>query len=176
MKYHCAVMDDGGESNARCTVCNGRCGWRRHVNNTYYFELYTEWKDTTLNELKTKYDAAKKGKAKVKDLVREIQRRLTQMDELVMSMIGQVQNSLARLDEIALKPNPLSELEYIDLMIKSEERRHDEGWNERVQYLQAAKEKAQIKAGIKPKNHKATNHESIWTQVKSWWPEQKMSC
>ncbi len=41
-KYQCSAMDGGGPSNASCTVCPGKCGWRKHVNNPYYFELYEQ--------------------------------------------------------------------------------------------------------------------------------------
>ena len=171
-KYNCGAMDGGGESSAKCRVCPGHCGWRSHVNNPYYFEIYKEEEERTSEELKKKYDAANQGKAKVQDLIREAESRLSQMDELVMDMILQVQRSLARLDEIALRPNQLSEVEYIDLMIKSEKSEHNIGWDDRVQYLQLARKQAQITAGIRTEitpEKEAANRESLWTKMKGWW-------
>ena len=167
-KYRCSCMDGGGVSNAKCTVCPQRCGWRSHVSNRYRFELYSEEIERTAEDMKRRYDTAKQGKAKVQDLIRETESRLSQMDKLVMDMIRQVQRSLARLDEIALVPNPISTVEHIDLMIKSEMMEHKKGWDDRVQCLQTAKKQAQIIAGIRSQNIQETaDLESLWTKMKN---------
>ncbi|NEQ41112.1 MAG: hypothetical protein F6K40_34855 [Okeania sp. SIO3I5] len=64
-------------------------------------------------------------------------------------MIQKTQRSLRRLDEIALKPNPLTELEYIDLLIESEKQEAKFGWQERVKYYQGAREFAITLANTK---------------------------
>ncbi|XP_064389644.1 uncharacterized protein LOC135337609 [Halichondria panicea] len=172
-KYGCAAMDGGGYSSALCKVCPEHCGWRQHVNNPYYFEIYQEDEERTSEELKLKFDAAKEGKARVEYIIQETERRLTQMDELVMDMIQQVQQSVNRLGHIALKPNPLSEVEYIEIMIKSEKAECKTGWDERVQYLESAKKQAQITQGIAKEdigqNKKIENREGLWMKIKSWW-------
>ena len=170
-KYNCAAMDGNGSLKAKCTVCPGNCDWDRHVNNPYRFDTYKDKEVVTLDSLKVKYFAAKKGKAKKEDIIRAIKERLTLVDQLVMENIRQVQRSLSRLDLIALKPNPLSEIEYIDLLIESEKQEAKAGWNERVQYLQAAKKQAQVTAGIRSVKEEPTDRVTLWRRVKGWWSE-----
>ena len=49
-----------------------------------------------------------------------------------------------RLQEIALKPNPLSTTDYIDLMIQEEEFMAGPGWKETVKELEEIKSHAEI--------------------------------
>uniref|UniRef100_A0A3P9C8P3 AIG1-type G domain-containing protein n=1 Tax=Maylandia zebra TaxID=106582 RepID=A0A3P9C8P3_9CICH len=51
---------------------------------------------------------------------------------------------LNRLREIALKPNPLSTPEYIDMLIEGEKYEGKPGWKRRVQSLMEMKEKAEL--------------------------------
>ena len=168
-KYQCSAMDGGGYSGASCTVCPGKCGWRKHVNNPYYFELYEEEEERTSQELKMKFDAARQGKSMAEQMLRQSEHRLDQLDQLVMNMIRQAQQSLNRLGVIALKPNPLSEVEYIELMIESEKAEFKPGWKERVRYLEEAKKEAKItkeiaKAEITPSKRVAR----LWEKISSW--------
>ena len=67
----------------------------------------------------------------------------------VMSMINQAQQSLHRLDEIALKPNPLSQVQYLELLIESEKNEAKPGWKQRIQYFEEAKRHAIILSRVK---------------------------
>ena len=49
-----------------------------------------------------------------------------------------------RLQEIALKPNPLSTTDYIDLMIQEEEFTAGPGWKETLKELEEIKSHAEI--------------------------------
>ena len=133
-KYRCSAMDGEGPKNAACTVCPEKCTWKQHVNNSYYFEFSYE-EERTHQELKKKFDAAQQGKSMAEQMLQESECRLAQLDELVMNMIQQIQQSINRLGEIALRPNPLSEVEYIELMIESEKAEAKPGWKKRVEYL-----------------------------------------
>ena len=53
------------------------------------------------------------------------------------------------MDEIALKPNPLTEVEYLELLIESEKREAKPGWKQRIQYLEEAKRHAEILSKVK---------------------------
>lgn len=67
----------------------------------------------------------------------------------VMTMINQAQQSLYRLDEIALKPNPLTQVQYLELLIESEKNEAKPGWKQRVQYFEEAKRHAVILSKVK---------------------------
>lgn len=67
----------------------------------------------------------------------------------VLHMIKRAQQSLSRLDEIALKPNPLTYVEYLELLIESEKKEAKPGWKQRIQYLELAKRHAEILSKVK---------------------------
>lgn len=167
-KYKCSAMDGGGY-NAKCTVCPGRCGWQRHVNNPYRFEFYDDTETRTSEELKQRYLQAMKGKSKVEGMIGNLKSHLDHVDRLVKAMIHQVHTSLERLDQIALKPNPLSEVEYIDLMIESEKQELKPGWSQRVQYLQGARKQAEITKGIRNTPGHVAETKGMWDTIKGWW-------
>ncbi|XP_041658390.1 uncharacterized protein LOC121519652 [Cheilinus undulatus] len=65
--YPCAIKDDDKKhdcaamsSNGMCNVCPGRCIWNVHFNQTYRWEYVKVKEKKTLQELKEKYDKAKK--------------------------------------------------------------------------------------------------------------------
>ncbi len=104
-------------------------------------------------------------------MLRQSEHRLDQLDQMVMSMIRQAQQSLNRLGEIALKPNPLSEVDYIELMIEYEKTEFKPGWIERVQYLEEAKKEAKITREIAKAEITTTKQKfaRLWEKISSWW-------
>ncbi|MEZ4714022.1 MAG: hypothetical protein R3A44_42960 [Caldilineaceae bacterium] len=77
-------------------------------------------------------------------MISAIENELNEVAEEVFLMIGQIHQSLQRLEEIALKPDPLSQEEYIDLQIESEKRQAKPGWKQRVAYFEEAKRQLQV--------------------------------
>ncbi|KAJ3594556.1 hypothetical protein NHX12_003863 [Muraenolepis orangiensis] len=64
------------------------------------------------------------------------------LQEEVLQLMESSTQCLNRLKKIALKPNPLSTLEYIDLLIQGEKSESNEGYLQRIQKLQEIREKA----------------------------------
>lgn len=62
----------------------------------------------------------------------------------VNTMKNQIQQILCRLDEIALKPSPLMQWQYLERLIETEKREANPGWMQRVQYYEEAKRLAEI--------------------------------
>jgi predicted nuclease with TOPRIM domain len=144
-KWRCSAMDDGDMNTASCRVCpGGGCHWTQHVNNPYRFELYQEDEERTQEDLKQKYAEAAEGKVHVQGMIKTINDHLSQLDEHVTEMFDQVRDSSKRLGEIALKPNPLTEVEYIDILIESEKQEVKPGYKARIKYLQDARKRAQL--------------------------------
>ena len=173
-KHGCWAMDNGGKSSASCRICPGHCFWNKHVNNPYRFEFYDDWITQTSEDLKEKYYKAKKGKSRAESMILTLQQTLDNVDRYVMTLIREVKESLARLDEIALKPNPLTEVEYIDLLIQSEKLEAKPGWLQRIQYLESARKEASITCGLKKTPQDALNklkreRQSLWLSIKGWW-------
>ncbi|MDY6805185.1 MAG: GTPase [Cyanobacteriota bacterium] len=138
-KYNCWAMNNRGNSTtAVCRFCH--CFWKKHVNNPYRFELYQEKVTKTYDNIKKRYEEAKKGKTKVEDVIKSLNAELEEVCEEIFLMIQKTQKCLHRLDEIALKRNPLTQVQYIDLLIESEKREAKFGWEERVKYYKSARD------------------------------------
>jgi hypothetical protein len=103
----------------------------------------------TSDDLKKKFEEASEGKANVKKMLASHQRQLQEEHAKLHEMIDEAQRCLTKLDEIALKPNPLTQVEYIQLLINSEKQQAKDGWMDRVKYLETTKEQAKLLAIMK---------------------------
>ncbi|PFX22219.1 Stonustoxin subunit alpha [Stylophora pistillata] len=144
-KRGCLAMDGSGN----CTVCTVKCNWSEHRNLPYLIEFETVTETRTSDDLKKKYETAVSGKSKVQGMIAQLEDFLQDVHSRVMTMIYQAQQSLYRLDEIALKPNPLTQVQYLELLIESEKNEAKPGWRQRVEYYEEAKRQAEILSKVK---------------------------
>ena len=144
-KCNCWAMDNSGN----CRICPRNCKGSEHSNLPYLIKYVTISETRTLEHLKQKYHKAVKGKATCKQMMKSIEDSLQEVHIQVYTTIVRAQQSLCRLDEIALKPDPLTQLEYLELLIESEKREAKPGWKQRVQYLEEAKSHAEILSKVK---------------------------
>lgn len=139
-KYRCCAMDVAGN----CTVCPKNCHWDEHANLPFHIEYYTERESRTSDDLKKRYETAKTGKEKVKSMIVKNEGILHNLQAYVFSVIDNARRSIKRLNEIALKPNPLSEIEYLDLLIESEQIEAKTGWKTRVNQYKKMRKNAEV--------------------------------
>lgn len=157
-KRECCAMNKSGD----CQVCPGRCVWSKHVNNPYIFELYEEVEVRTSAELKDRYDTARKGESRAETMIANIKDELNTLEIIVLEQVDRARKSLIRLDEIALKPNPLSEVDYIDQLIKSEEQQGKLGWQDRVTAYKVLRKRADLMRKIKDPQQVENEHVFSW--------------
>lgn len=157
-KKHCCAMNGTGY----CTVCPQQCHWRSHRNLPYTIEYYTERTPQTGADLKKRYETAETGKKKVTAMVAQKEEVLGDLQRQVYSLINRVRHSIKRLSEIALRPNPLTEIEYIELLIESEKQEQKPNWKKRVQQYNKIREDAKLLKAMPqvPEGSAST---------KSWW-------
>ncbi|KAK8389309.1 hypothetical protein O3P69_008795 [Scylla paramamosain] len=89
----------------------------------------------TVEEVRLRYEEAHGRKLSAQNIIDKIQGEYDLGQKKILEMADSVRKSLERLREIALKPDPLSAVEYIDMMIKTEQRTAKPGWQERVEQL-----------------------------------------
>ncbi len=118
-----------------CIACPEKCHWKKHSNTPYIFEYYKEDEERTSDDLKVRYDRAQTGKNKAKSMIDRNREALNGVRQDTLENITLVRRCITRLGEIALKPNPLTLVEYIDILIESEKSEHKDGWLERVSQL-----------------------------------------
>ena len=148
VKHHCLAMNADGN----CRICPGKCKWSDHKNRPYLIQYETITETRTAEHLIEKYQKAVQQKARSKQMIESIKESIQSLHAKVLHIIKRVQKSLRRLDEIALKPNPVTQVEYLELLIESEKREAKPGWKQRIQYLETVKSHAEL--FFKVKNEK----------------------
>lgn len=138
-KIRCSAMKDGC-----CTICSEHCSWKKHENARFILEYKTEKVKKTYKEMKQKYEKAKGLKMSHEVLIAELNGDVEKLFKYVDHMMKEMQLSKSRLNEIALRPDPLSTVEHLDLMIQAEEMESKEGFKERIKVLQKYREMAHV--------------------------------
>ena len=105
--------------------------------------------EKTYNEIRQRYMEALNGKTTKENVVNMVRSEIVARYRDVSVMIRKAQKILKRLDEIALRPNPLSQVEYIDLLIQSEEQQGRQGFIGRVKVLRNVRRQAELLSTVK---------------------------
>lgn len=144
-KYKCTAMNDGWKNNAKCNVCPKKCRWDQHFNNQYYFKTYTKEETRTSEDLLKRYKVAKNDKDAVERVIEGLHNDLADLSKSVYTDVREARKCIDRLNEIAFKPhNPMTEVEYIDLLLESEKQEQKPGFMDRIASYRKMKRKAQL--------------------------------
>lgn len=141
-KRRCGAMGPDGN----CTQCPRKCYWNVHFNQKYRWDYKEVKEKQTVKELKDKYLKASEAKTPVQALIGKLKADYDLVQVEVEKLMQMSAKCLNRLKEIALKPNPLSTPEYIDMLIEGEKSDAKPGWKKRVQSLMALRGKAEFMA------------------------------
>ena len=125
-----------------CRYCPQRCSSAKHEFQTFNYEVKMVKVTKTSEELKRRYEEAAGKKLTTQQLIAKSNDEFEEVQAATLELTEQARKCLARLSEIALKPNPLSTTDYIDLMIQEEEFMRDPGWRETVAQLEEVKKRA----------------------------------
>jgi len=147
--YPCAIPDDekkrgcAAMSGDNCTVCSGKCHWSKHKNMTYRYEVVRRTVTKTAADLKARYVEAGRKRMSAVQIMEKINEEFEEIQFEVLRLTEEVRKSLNRLQEIALRPNPMSSVDYIDLLIQSQKDDAKPGWHENVEHLQTLRKQAE---------------------------------
>ncbi|XP_063049338.1 uncharacterized protein LOC134443507 [Engraulis encrasicolus] len=139
-KKCCDIMSDDGQ----CNVCPGKCALSSHSNVTYRWEIKRVRESRTYQELQSRFEAALGEKMSKEKMMIQLELESHQVQGKVIEMMETVTTCLQRLKEIALRPDPLAILDYIDLMIQSEKQEAKPGYKQRIKALKEVKKSAVI--------------------------------
>lgn len=128
-KKSCSAMR--GEN---CRVCPDKCHWTKHENTPFRYKYFDEMirVKRTHENLKERYLSATSEKSKAENMISSTEVILVQLQAKVYKVVERTRRSMQRLKEIALKPNPLSEIEYLKLLVENEKEEQKSGWQRRV--------------------------------------------
>ena len=142
-KINCCAMKNGF-----CTVCPEKCKWDQHKNMPYRYKWYEVTETRTIDELQRRYNIATSGKFKVEALMASLDNDLKKMHQYVIQLMHQIKESLQRLSEIALRPNPLSVVDYINTLIEGEKQQGKDRYRERIQVLHEVRREAVLMSSM----------------------------
>ncbi|XP_068196037.1 uncharacterized protein [Antennarius striatus] len=159
-KRGCAAMGPAGT----CMVCPGGCIWSVHFNQTYRWDYVQTKEKQTLKELKDKYENASKEKLTVQKLIEKQEEEICHLQDMIMSLMEQSANCITRLQEIALRPNPLTTPEYIDMLIEGEKAEAKPGHKARIQSLELMKDRAKIISKVAKRDKLTKTDEELFEE------------
>ena len=135
--------------NGKCIVCQGKCDWFHRHNNPFYFKVRTVTEVTTLRNLKEKYYKAVQEKSQQETMMVTLESELAKVKSQVRNMVISLRTSINRLDQIALRRNPLTEIDHLNLLIESEKQQKNPGFEGRIKFYEDEKKGAEIFNKIK---------------------------
>ena len=152
-KYNCAAMEGNIITRSKkscCTVCPGKCHWTKHVNKPFLFVRRQVIEKRSLADLVTRYiTTTGDQRSTAANMLSIVKQKLEETYDKVLKLIRQAQDSINRLDEIALrKSTRISQVAYIDLLIVTEERSKAPGFEQRIESLKLLQDQAQVAAEL----------------------------
>ena len=136
-KDGCAAM-----SNGSCQQCPNKCHWSEHVNDAYRYDTQYETVEKEYDEIKERFDSAVEGQSKIEAVIKKVEQDFIKTNRIVLNFVAEMQRGLKKLSEIALKKDPLQQVDYLDLLIESEKSQAKPGWQDRVSALQITRDAA----------------------------------
>ena len=127
-----------------------------HANQPYRWEYVTEKQGTSSGAIKQKYEAELKKKLTAEELVNVLERDVENNNKIALQRVDTVSRCIQRLDAIALRPNPFSTPQNIDLIIDAEQQKKRLGFKERIESLKKLRQMAVITSKVR-------NNESLLT-------------
>lgn len=134
-KKKCWAMDKEGN----CRICPEKCVWSEHKNTPYVIKCVIEKVTKTYAEMKDRYEKAIGQTITHEKYIEDLTNCVEGMFEEINSMMNEMNRCKTRLKEIALRPDPLSAVEHIDLMIQAEQEEKQPGYLNRVKMLKEFK-------------------------------------
>ncbi|XP_030218539.1 uncharacterized protein LOC115548207 [Gadus morhua] len=136
--YFCEVFTWGGY----CNECKGKCHVMEHDLKAFYWDSETVMVKKTFEKLKENYEMASKKAMSVEDIIEQMMLKYHQLEDEVVRLMERSAQCLNTLKEIALRPDPISTPEYIDLLIEGEKSEGKPGYPKRIKKLLDLKKKA----------------------------------
>ena len=120
MKSICEVMDRS-TSPPSCTACPNKCPWRYHTNLKYIYENQLKSVQKILFDRKKRYEEAQAKKLTVEEVCNNIKEELNATESQMKAILSEIRDSIHKLNEIGMKNDRISEVNYIDILIAREE-------------------------------------------------------
>ncbi|XP_055799591.1 uncharacterized protein LOC129869110 [Salvelinus fontinalis] len=136
----CAVMDDDGN----CTICPGKCSSSDHDREKVLLTYDTKNEKKTVQGMKDNFMKAWGKSMETKEMLEKLEDEFHRIKDALMNLIKKSSDCLKRLNDVALKPSSLSTMEYIEIIIRTEEDERKPGFEDRIVELKKMKKESTI--------------------------------
>ncbi|CAH1793752.1 unnamed protein product [Owenia fusiformis] len=143
-KYNCGAMMDTKGPNAVCAFCPKRCSWKLHKNMPYRLVIQIETVQKTSQNLKERYQEGVEGKMTADNLKHQVKNDFKKHQLMMYMRTEAARKTLKRLNEIALKPNAITTVDYIDTLIEAERSEHQPGYEKRIAHLRKLRKQTEM--------------------------------
>ena len=124
-----------------CDICPYHCAKETHHITSSYHEVDQTKVLKNVSELRMKYSGT--------NSIETIERSLHSLNAAVLTLLAKVQCSQRRLDQIALRPVPHSEVQYIEQLIQLEKQEARPGFEQNVRYYEEVMKQAHLLFAVK---------------------------
>ena len=138
-KARCCVMGSDG----KCTECPSNCHWTEHHNTPFIIKLVPKKKKKKYSEKQKIYEEASQKSFTQEQLLGEMTNDIEKLEYAIADSVDRIAQYNNRLKEIALRPDPLSTVQYLEMIIEGEKREKKSGFQSRIKALEQCKKKAQ---------------------------------
>ncbi|XP_066565958.1 uncharacterized protein LOC136753604 [Amia ocellicauda] len=127
-----------------CNVCPKKCKSKSHSSEMFYYIVEKKKEKRTYEDLKKQHEEAVGKAVDVEEILKSLENEYTAMNEQVFQLVEESSERLSRLRQIALRPNPLTTTDYIDVLVEAEEKEAKPGFKKRIQSLKGMRKTAKI--------------------------------
>ncbi|XP_073488585.1 uncharacterized protein [Aquarana catesbeiana] len=120
--------------NGTCRVCGH--SQSKHISEKFSWKSFVETKKKTYSDIKEKYEKAGMKVMDLEEVLSKLKEDMKTAEDDVMKLTGEIGKILKLLQEIALKPNPMSAVDYMKLLIEKEKREGKDGFLGRIKIME----------------------------------------
>ncbi|XP_045028192.1 uncharacterized protein LOC123471222 isoform X2 [Daphnia magna] len=131
-------------SGRACKVCPGKCATEDHSNEPTRWMYVQEDETRTLYDIRKKYDDAMEKTLSAEELKNALQGEAEQLRFEIFKAMDEITRCSNLLKKIALRGDPLTTPEYINLMIENEKKEKKPGHWERIKSFKDLLKKAKL--------------------------------
>ena len=128
-----------GSGDDFCTSCPRKCSWQEHAVQTTRYESSYFTETVTSKEREARYNQAKCDSEQSKGEINQLKQMLSELKQDIVAKSECAKKHSERLNDIAMKPEKLTDFSYFDSMIQMEAAEKRESYMENVKKLQLKK-------------------------------------
>ncbi len=146
-KFDCWAMNSNQDAEIRqCCICEKRCHWKEHSNTPYYYRTISNTVTRCVRVRCNEYGISEQDVERSEKLVAAMERHVNQLLIDIHHCIQKRNRFMDELSEMAMKTVTSTTEEYIDNLIRKEEKEKNPGYEGRVQQLHKARQGPELLA------------------------------